>query len=63
MVGDIKILGLQSYDESSITYRVVCDTAPMEHFQVERELKKAIKVCLDQNNIEIPFPQVVVHNG
>ncbi len=63
MVGDIKILGLQSYDESSITYRVVCDTVPMEHFQVERELKKAIKVCLDQNNIEIPFPQVVVHNG
>lgn len=61
--GDIKILGLQSYDDSSITYRVICDTVPMEHLQVERDLKKAIKLCLDENEIEIPFPQVVVHNG
>lgn len=61
--GDIKMLGVQSYDDSSISYRVVCDTIPMEHFQIERELKKAIKICLDDNNIVIPFPQVVVHNG
>ena len=61
--GDIKLLGLQSYDDSSISYRVVCDTYPMMHFQVERDLKKYIKVCLDKNHIEIPFPQVVVHNG
>lgn len=61
--GDIRILGLQSYDDSSITYRVVCDTIPMEHLQVERDLKKAIKLCLDENKIEIPFPQVVIHNG
>ena len=61
--GEIKILGLQSYDDSSITYRVVCDTVPMEHLQVERDLKKAIKLCLDDNKIEIPYPQVVIHNG
>jgi len=59
--GNIRILGLQSYDDSSISYRIVVDTFPMEHLQVERDLKKAIKVCLDNNNIEIPFPQVVVH--
>ena len=61
--GEIKLLGLESYDDSSISFRVVCDTNPMEHFQVERELRKAIKICLDDNKIEIPFPQVVVHNG
>lgn len=59
--GDITILGLESYDSSSITYRVVADTLPMKHFQVERELRKLIKLELDKNNIEIPFPQVVVH--
>lgn len=63
VTGDIKILGLQSYDDSSICFRIVCDTKPMEHFQVERELRKLIKNCLDKNHIEIPFPQVVVHNG
>lgn len=61
--GDITILGLQSYDDSSITYRVIADTVPMKHFQIERELKKAIKIELDKNNIEIPYPQVVIHNG
>lgn len=61
--GDIELLGVQSYDDSSITYRVIVDTVPMAYLQVERDLKKAIKKCLDENNIEIPFPQVVVHNG
>lgn len=60
---EIRILGLQSYDDSSITYRVCVDTIPMEHLRVERELKRAIKIALDKNHIEIPFPQVVVHNG
>lgn len=61
--GQIKLLGLQSYDDSSITYRVCVDTVPMEHLRIERELKKAIKVALDKNHIEIPFTQVVIHNG
>lgn len=61
--GEIEILGLESYDDSSISYRVVCDTVPMKHLQVQRELKKFIKMELDKNNIEIPFPQVVVYNG
>ena len=39
------------------------DTNPMEHLQVERDLKKIIKQCLDKNHIVIPFPQVVIHNG
>ena len=61
--GEIKLLGLQSYDDSSMSYRVVVDTLPMEHLRVERELKKAIKKEFDKRHIEIPFPQVVVHNG
>ena len=46
-----------------MSYRVVVDTLPMEHLRVERELKKAIKKEFDKRHIEIPFPQVVVHNG
>lgn len=60
--GDVQLLGLQSYEDSSINYRVCVDTVPMEHYRVERELKRAIKKALDSNNIEIPFLQVVVHN-
>lgn len=61
--GDIKLLGLQSYDSSSMIYRVCVDTVPMEHLRIERELKKAIKLAFDKNHIEIPFTQVVIHNG
>lgn len=61
--GDISILGLESYSDSSIVYRVIVDTEPMKHYQVQRDLRKEIKKVLDKNKIEIPFPQVVVHNG
>ena len=61
IIGSIKILGLESYDDSSISYRIAADTIPMKHYQVERELKKVIKIELDENGIEIPFPQIVVH--
>ena len=52
ITGPIKVLGLESYDDSSISYRVVVDTVPMKHYQVERELKKIIKIELDKNGIE-----------
>jgi len=61
--GEITLLGLQSYGDSSMSYRICVDTIPMEHIRIERELKKAIKAELDKKHIEIPFPQVVVHNG
>lgn len=60
---EVNLLGIQSYDDSSIVYRITVLTSPMEHYRVERELKKIIKNALDSNNIEIPFLQVVVHNG
>ena len=63
IVGDIRLMGVQSFLDSSISYRIEADTVPMKHFQIERELNKIIKNCLDSNGIEIPFPQVVVHNG
>lgn len=63
LVGNVRLMGVQSFDDSSIAYRIEADTVCMKHFQVERELNKLIKLCLDNNGIEIPFPQVVVHNG
>ena len=61
--GDIRLMGIQSFLDSSISYRIEADTIPMKHLQIERDLNKVIKNCLDENGIEIPFPQVVVHNG
>jgi moderate conductance mechanosensitive channel len=53
--------GVIALNSSSVDLRVVAKTLNMEHFSVERELRKFIKILLDENDIEIPFPQVVVH--
>lgn len=60
---DITCIGIQSLSDSSIIYRITAETLPMGQYEVERIIRKEIKKVLDKNNIEIPFPQVVVHNA
>lgn len=61
--GDINYLGLQSFGDSALVFRVVVPCTPSDVFSVERKLKKLIFLELENNNIEIPYNQVVVHNG
>lgn len=61
--GKIEILGITNLADSSVVYRVTLRVKPMQHFAVERFLRKEIKVALDKANIKIPFPQIEVHNG
>lgn len=61
--GDIQILGVEDLGESAVVIKIIADTKPMCHYDVERILRKEIKEELDKNNIEIPYNQVVVHNG
>lgn len=60
---DIQLLGLQSYDDSYMKYRVFAETIPMENFRIEREIRRAIKITFDKNKISIPISQVVIHDG
>lgn len=53
--------GVIALNSSSVDLRVVAKTLNMQHFSIERDLRKFIKMLLDENDIEIPFPQVVVH--
>lgn len=61
--GDVQLLGINSFDESAIIYRIVVETKAMEHYHVQRDILKAIKETFDRENIEIPYKQVVIHNG
>jgi len=56
-------LGVGELADSSINLKLICKTAPMNHFQVERNLRKDIVEFLGNNNIDIPFPHVVVKNA
>ena len=62
IIGKISIDGIDDLGESGVNIRISVQTKPLQNFVVERILRKEIKKELDKNNIEIPFPQVVVHN-
>ncbi|MGS0972640.1 MAG: mechanosensitive ion channel family protein [Candidatus Izemoplasmataceae bacterium] len=56
-------LGVTELASSSINLRIIAKTKPMTHFAVERGIRKDIVVYFKKHGIEIPFPQIVVHNG
>lgn len=63
LTDEIKLLGVEDFGTSAIVLRIVAETKPMKHYEVGRLLRKAIKEELDNNNIVIPYEQLVVHNG
>lgn len=61
--GDVTLLGVTELAASGVSYRIVADTEPMKHYEVERLILKELKLELDQNGITIPYNQVVIHNA
>lgn len=55
-------LGIIELAPSSINMRIIAKTVTLEHFQVERDIRSELILFCEANKIEIPFPQVVVHN-
>jgi moderate conductance mechanosensitive channel len=55
------LLGIQNLGPSEIVLRIVAETLPMKHFYIARIIRKEIKLKLDENGIEIPFPRVVMY--
>ena len=55
-------VGVTELADSSVNVRLVCKTRPGQQWGVERELLRRLKVAFDAAGIEIPFPQMVIHN-
>ncbi len=62
MVKTPELLGVQTLGASDVVLRIISEVKPMKQFSTARALRKEIKVCLDDNGIEIPFPRVVMYN-
>ena len=60
--GKIEVLGINKLGDSGVEYRITVETIPLKHYEIERKILKAVKLELEQSNITIPYPQVVVHN-
>lgn len=61
--GKVELLGIQELASSSVKYRMIAPTISMEHFEIERKIRKEVKERLDKENIKIPYPQLEVHHG
>lgn len=63
LLEDVNIVGVIALTARSVDLRVTVKTLNEQHYGIERALRKFIKETLDANEIEIPFPQVVVHKS
>lgn len=57
-----ELLGVQQFGASEVVLRIVAETLPMKHWYMGRQLRKDIKLLLDQHGIEIPFPRMVMYS-
>lgn len=63
IVEEPKFLGVVELSDSSINMRLIAKTKTLEHYQIERDIRSDLVEFLTQKGIEIPFPQVVIHNA
>jgi len=56
-------LGVTELADSSINMRIMAKTTNGNHWMIERKIRHELVQYLNKHNIEIPFPQVVVHQN
>ena len=60
IIEEPEVWGVQSLDPESVLVRVTLKTAPLEQWEVAREMRERIKARFDYEGIEMPLPQRVV---
>ncbi len=56
------VLGITDLADSGIIIRLIARTEPLQHWRIERELRRAIKKRFDRENIEIPYPRRILYH-
>ncbi|XFA98591.1 mechanosensitive ion channel family protein [Candidatus Izemoplasma sp. B36] len=54
--------GIEKFQESGMTIRVVSWVNEIDRLHIVRQMNKYLKKLFDKKNIQIPYPQVIVHN-
>lgn len=60
--GEINVLGVTALNPSGISIRVIGRAKPLSQWELERQLRKEIKLALDDEGIEIPYPRTQIIN-
>jgi len=60
MVEPPVVLGVVGLEETRVILRMVARTMPLQHWNVERELRKRLKEAFEQEHIEMPYQRRVI---
>ncbi len=58
-----QFLRLEDFADSAMIIKILGETVPIKQWDVTGELRKRLKIAFDQEGIEIPFPQRVIHQA
>ena len=58
-----RYLGVDALADSGINLKFAVDVTEQNVFGAQRMLARDLKILFDENGVEIPFPQVVVHQA
>lgn len=56
------VLGVTDLGSSGMVIRIAARTEPLQHWRIERELRRAIKKRFDREKIEIPYPRYILYH-
>lgn len=56
-----QFLRVNDFADSAVIIKIIGETIPLKQWAVAGELRKCLKIAFDKEGIEIPFPQVVMH--
>jgi small conductance mechanosensitive channel len=62
MLDEPEILGVDAFNDSAVTIKLIVKTRPLQQWAVKREMLRRIKLKFDELGIEIPFPQRTVYH-
>jgi moderate conductance mechanosensitive channel len=58
-----QFLRVDDFADSAIVVKILGETQPLKQWDIMGELRKRIKIAFDKEGIEIPFPQVTLHQS
>lgn len=61
LVSPPTLIGVQDLSASEIVFRVTAETEPVMQWAFARKFRKDLKLFLDANGIEVPYPKMVTY--